>query len=46
MLRLQSLAEYEGMKENRWGIREPEDWIEEIGMSGQRKPREDGQLTV
>lgn len=43
MLRLCDLTEYEGMKENRWGIREPEDWIEETGMSGQRKPREDGE---
>ncbi|PWN25861.1 nagb/rpia/CoA transferase-like protein [Jaminaea rosea] len=27
MLQLRSLAEYEGMKRNRWGIREPEDWV-------------------
>lgn len=28
MLQLRSLAEYEGLKRNRWGIREPEAWIE------------------
>lgn len=43
MLRLRDLSEYEGMKENKWGIREPLDWVQEVGMSGQRKPREDGE---
>lgn len=43
MLRLRDLSEYEGMKENKWGIREPLDWVQEVGMAGQRKPREDGE---
>lgn len=38
MLRLRTLAEYEGMKMNRWGIREPEEeyaaGVEEISEGG------------
>lgn len=43
MLRLRDLGEYEGMKMNKWGIREPEDWIDEAGG---RTRREDGECAL